>query len=202
MELGLYNAKYPFRKLIGGMLPFFKDISPNAISYLLLPVGAGIAQCYYFSDEGIPQLYLIAILLIGLRMFLGTMDGLVAEHFKKGSPSGEIINRLLPEISDVLYLLGLTLAKPEYLLPGIFAIVAAWLTTFSGLVGLAIKKPIQSVGPAGQTDRLAALILCSFLQYFSLRSGWDIDFLEIFLYWCSLGGVITVTLRLKRILHN
>ena len=48
---------------------------------------------------------------------------------------------------------------------------------------------MASQGPAGQTDRLAALILFSLLSpYF--------NWMHIFLIWCTIGGAATVILRL------
>lgn len=198
MDIGLYNLKYPFRKMIDGVLPLVKNVNPNTVSWLLIPVGIGIAYSYYIGANGAHWLYLVAIGLTFLRMFLGTLDGLMAEHFEKGSPAGEIINRLTPEICDVLYIAAITLAKPEWFLLGVGVLSIAWLTTFAGLVGLAINKPIQSVGPVGQTDRLAALLIFTLLAFFSEASGWGIDFIKIFLYWAIFGGLLTILLRLGR----
>ncbi len=197
MDIGLYKMKYPFRKLIMGVLPLVKDVNPNTVSWLLIPVGVAISGCYFFAAGGIPQLYLVAVGLTFLRMFLGTLDGLMAEHFQKSSPQGEIINRLTPEVCDCLCLLALSLGKTEWFLAGILALGIAWLTSFAGLIGLVAKQPIQSVGPVGQTDRLVALIVFSVLEYFSLLFAWGIDFIKIFLYWAILGGMVTIFLRLR-----
>src|SRR3989338_2856161 len=198
MDIGLYNMKYPVRKLISGALPLMKNVNPNTVSWLLIPVGMGIAVCYYFGAQGTPFLYICAILLTFLRMYLGTLDGLMAEHFKKGTPKGEMINRLTPELCDVMYLLALTLARPEWLLLGVGVLATAWLTTFAGLIGLTAQKKIQSVGPVGQADRLAALLLFTLLAYFSETKNWGIDFLMLFLLWCIVGGTVTIVLRLQR----
>ena len=202
MDIGLYNLKYPVRKLIAGVLPLVKDVDPNTVSWLMIPVGAGIAACYYFAAQGQTVLYLVAIALTFLRMYLGTLDGLMAEHYKKGTPKGEMINRLTPELCDVMYLLAVTLARPEWMLLGIWALAIAWLTTFSGLIGLTAQKKIQSVGPVGQTDRLAALLIFSLLAFFSDKFVWGIDFIRIFLIWAIAGGIFTIILRLKRHLGN
>ena len=47
MDLGLYNLKYPVRKMISGVLPRLADTDPNHISYTMLPVGLLIAACYW-----------------------------------------------------------------------------------------------------------------------------------------------------------
>jgi phosphatidylglycerophosphate synthase len=195
MDLGLYNLKYPARKLIGGALPALENVNPNAISWSLVPVGAATAACYYFAATGPAWLYLAGIGLIFLRMFLGTLDGLVAIHFQKGSPRGELVNRLAPELCDVMYMAALAVAHP---LPGIVALAVAWLTSFAGILGAVVGKPTQSVGPSGQTDRLAALQLLSLGACLWPR----IDFMLVFLWWVIAGGCLTVALRLYRHFRN
>lgn len=178
MNIGLYNVKYAARKWIEWILPLCRRLDPNWISLSLL-VPAGAAAWAYAAGRPF-----IGIFCILLRMFLGTLDGLVAERFQKGTPQGEIVNRLAPELADAALFAVFAWQDPLW---GIPALSMCWLTTFAGLVG---KKP-QSVGPAGQTDRLAALIVCSLLSpYF--------DWMRIFLIWCTIGGAATVVLRLKR----
>jgi phosphatidylglycerophosphate synthase len=198
MNLGLYNLKYPARRLIAGLLPRFSDTDPNHISWAMLPVGAAVAVCYSMGARGRPWLYLLAIMLLFVRMFLGTLDGLVATEYGRSSRSGEIVNRLAPELCDAAYLLALALARPSWLLPGTLALAAAWLTTFSGLVGATAGLPTQSIGPAGQTDRLAALQLASLLAFFGEAGGRHFDPLGLFLWWVAIGGGITVVLRLAK----
>jgi CDP-diacylglycerol--glycerol-3-phosphate 3-phosphatidyltransferase len=202
MDLGLYNLKYPARRLLTGLLPRFANTDPNHISWAMLPVGAGVAACVWFGAHGRPWLYLLAIALLFLRMFLGTLDGLVATQFGRSSKSGEIVNRLAPELCDAAYLLALALARPEWTLPGALALAAAWLTTFAGLVGATAGLPTQSVGPAGQTDRLAAVQVALLLAWLADPRGWHFDPLGLFLWWVALGGTLTVVLRLVRHLRG
>lgn len=201
MDLGLYNLKYGARRLISGVLPLLRNVDPNAISWCLLPVGAATAAVYWLAAQGRAWACLVGIGLVFLRMFLGTLDGLVAVHYRKGTPRGEIVNRLAPELCDVMLVATLALARPEWRIPGIGALALAWLTSFSGLIGAVVGKPTQSVGPVGQTDRLAALQVCSLAAFLAASFGWRVDFLEIFLWWTILGGVLTVVLRLYRSLR-
>ncbi|MFI4956498.1 MAG: CDP-alcohol phosphatidyltransferase family protein [Gammaproteobacteria bacterium] len=199
MAIGLYQLKYPVRRLIQGILPMCKNISPNLISSLLIPIGIVTAYCYLHAANGHPDFYLIAIALCVLRMFFGTLDGLVAEHFNKTGPVGEIMNRLTPEVADVMVMGAIACANPKWLVPGVIAMGMSWMITFSGLIGLLVEKPIQSVGPAGQTDRLVALCVFSLLAYLSSVYAWHVDFIAIFLYWVIIGGTLTVGLRLKKV---
>lgn len=198
MDIGLYNLKYPARRLIGGVLPRFERTDPNRVSWAMLPVGLAIAVCYALGAAGRPELYLLAVALMFARMFLGTLDGLIATTYGRSSKQGEIVNRLAPELCDAAYLVALALARPAWLLPGALALAAAWLVTFAGLVGATAGLPTQSVGPAGQTDRLALLQALSVAAWASDRFGWGVDFLRVFLWWVAAGGVLTVALRLSR----
>lgn len=198
MDIGLYQLKYPVRRLISGVLPRLEHVSPNAISWWLVPVGVVTAACLLLGARGHPGLWLAAIVLLFLRMFLGTLDGLVATHYGKATARGELVNRLAPELCDVLTLGALAAARPEWRLAGIGALGLAWLTSFAGLVGAVVGKPTQSVGPAGATDRLAALQAMLLLAFLSARLGWRVDFLLLFLWWVVAGGALTVVLRLAR----
>ena len=197
MDIGLYNFKYPFRKFINGLLPFFKDSDPNWISFWLIPIGIVTAVDYFYASA-FPFAYILGIILIFIRMVVGTMDGLVAVTYHKESPKGEMINRITPEIADVLLMLGIIFSKPDYYFVGILALAVCWTTSFAGLIGITANQKIQSVGPVGQTDRIAALILFSLLQYINLYLGYNIDFIWIFLWWCVFGGILTIAIRLYR----
>lgn len=167
------------------MLPAFVSVNPNLISFAMVPFGVAAAWCYSASY------FFYGSVCILLRMFLGTLDGLVAETCQKQTSRGEIINRLAPELCDAMLF---TAFAWKNLLWGVPALCAAWLTSFSGWIGLAVKKPVQSIGPAGQTDRLAALLLCSFCA-----AIWNfVDWMNIFLIWCTFGGIATSALRLYR----
>lgn len=83
MNIGLYNFKYPARKLIEWVLPFVRNVDPNAVSWSMLPIGFGIALCCYFGANGYPIFFICGLILMVLRMFLGTLDGLIAVRFNK-----------------------------------------------------------------------------------------------------------------------
>jgi len=201
MDLGLYKLKAPARRVIGAAVPLCQRVSPDLISWSIFPVGVATAAAYYFSDL-YPILLLAGIPPILLRMFLATLDGLVAETYRRSSPVGEIVNRLPPEICDALLLLAIALSSPVRMMPGTAALLTGWLTSFAGLIGLTAGRGIQSVGPVGQTDRLAALILFSACGYVATASGHSFDALWWFLIWCISGGCVTIVLRLWRTMRR
>ena len=203
MNIGLYHLKMPFRKLLIGLLPFCKEVDPNVISWCLLPVGLAMAVCYVLSFQvaGASSFLLLAIVLGFIRMIVATLDGLVAVTYNKSSIKGDLINRVTPELCDFMLYLALVFALRKFDLTGLLAIGLIWLTTFMGLLGSPSGLPVQSVGPVGQTDRLAALMLFSFLEYLSRSYSWGISFFDWFFYWLIIGGVITVSNRFYRSLQ-
>ncbi|MDG0817123.1 hypothetical protein [Bdellovibrio svalbardensis] len=199
MDIGLYLLKYPFRKVIGFLLPACENVDPNKISYALMPVGILMAAVYYYAMTGGPDFLFIVGGLLGLvRMVVATLDGLVAVHYKKSTVLGDILNRITPELCDMILIPTLVITKGLYPL-GAFVLLFAWAVPFFGLFGAPSGLAVQSVGPVGQTDRLAALMLCSLFQFFSIRFNWGLDFILYFFYWVIIGGTITLMIRFTRV---
>ena len=201
MEIGFYNAKYPFRKVLNFLLTYCKNTDPNHVSLALLPIGFLTALIYYFAPY-YAGLYWVGIILILLRMIVGTLDGMIAEHFNKQSAKGSIVNRITPEAADMMLMLAIIFAPPGYFKLGVLALILCWGISYAGLIGLVGGKEIQSVGPVGQTDRIIALMILSLLQFFSVHYYWHFDFMKLFLWWIILGGIVTITLRCYRILEH
>lgn len=193
MDLGLYELKYNLRTKLRIFLPYLKDTDPNTLSWSMLPIALLTAQLYLKAPEN-PTLYLYGLLLIFARMIVGTLDGMLAEEFNKQTPMGGIINRLVPEFSDLLLLGALAWAHSDRIELVVPALIIAHATSFLGLVGLVGDKPLQSVGPVGQTDRLVALAVISPIAAL-LPSA-----ITVFFYWIIFGGLITCGIRLSRLL--
>ena len=193
MDLGLYQLKYPVRRLIAGVLPLVRDVPPDAVSLAVLPVGLATAGCYAAAGRH-PALLAVGAGLIGLRMFLATLDGLMAVTFGKSTRRGELMNRLPAEASDLLLVIGVAVGTGRPWL-GLAATAACWAVSFAGLVGLTAAAPSQGVGPAGSTDRLAVLIGLSAVGLFV---GGSVPVMAGFLWWAVVGGTVTVGLRLGR----
>lgn len=196
MQIGLYLLKEPFRKFIKRLVPFCKNIHPNSISWSLLPLGI-LTGFLYLKANVCSEFYLLAILLLFLRMIVATLDGLVAETYQKQNAMGEILNRFVPELCDIILLLAIVSNQDRFKY-GSLVLGIAWLSSYTGLIGLVAKKPIQSVGPLGQTDRLATLMLFSLLEYLGLKFGWTFNFIVFFLYWTIIGGLLTCFNRFLR----
>lgn len=197
MNLGLYKAKFWFRKFIDFMLPYCKDIDPNLISYAVLPIGLLSGITLYYSNQFF-NLYLVTIVVLFLRMIVATLDGYVAQHYNKSTEKGEIINKYTPEVCDFFLMIGLILPNSEYYLIGLFVLIVSWAISFFGMIGHMIGRGGESIGPLGQTDRVVTVMVFCFLQYLSNIYGWKIDFIYYFLVWHVIGGTLTVLIRLSK----
>lgn len=194
MDLGLYELKYNLRTKLRVLLPLLKHVHPNTVSWSLLPIGLLTALLYSKAPES-PIFYLYGLIFILMRLVVGTLDGMLAEELNKQTPQGAIINRLTPEISDLLLLGALALNMPDKAHLTIPALLIAHMTSFLGLVGLTGEKAIQSVGPVGQTDRLVALAILSFFAAIFPSA------ILLFFYWIIFGGLVTCAIRLNRLLE-
>lgn len=198
MDLGLYNLKYPVRRALQGLLPRFRTTDPNTITWSVLPVGVATAACAWAGLRGANEAWAGAIALAFLRMFLTTLDGLVAQSYGRETRTGSLLNRVVPELCDVLLVGTLAATRPEWAWWGVAALAAGWLVTFAGLVGATVGLPPQSVGPVGQTDRLAAFQVAALVAAFEPMDGWSVQPMLVFLVWCACGGALTVVMRLRR----
>ncbi|PSB30315.1 CDP-alcohol phosphatidyltransferase family protein [Chlorogloea sp. CCALA 695] len=158
LDLGLYQAKYSLRALLR-KIPGIDRLSPNWLSCSTIIPGLATAYCLYQGW------WIGAVIAIASRMLLSTLDGLVAEEFDKTSPLGAYLNRLPGEITDLLIILGLF---PHGQLTWIITLIilTSWVQTF-GLLGLTAGSKTQSVGPCGQTDRLAIIAISCIVAAFN-----------------------------------
>jgi phosphatidylglycerophosphate synthase len=186
-DLGLYQAKYTLRALLI-KIPGISQLSPNLLSCSTFIPGIATAYCLYQGW------WIGAVIAIALRMLLSTLDGLVAEEFNKTSPLGAYINRLPGEITDLLIILGLF----PYIQFGwaiALIILTSWVQTF-GLLGLVAGGKTQSVGPCGQTDRLAIIAISCIVAAFGV-SVW-----QYVIPGMCIGCGLTVLLRIFRSIRD
>lgn len=197
MNLGLYKAKFWFRDIIKFMLPFFKNIDPNHISYAVVPVGIITGICYFYAP-GYEVLYLVGIFLLFIRIILATIDGHVAQYYNKSSEKGEIVNKYTPEICDFALMGGIIYSSSEYYGIGIAVLIISWAISFFGMLGHLIGKGGESIGPFGQTDRIVILMIFSLLAYIGGIKELDYDFIYYFLALHFVAGILTICIRLMK----
>lgn len=186
-DLGLYQTKYILRNALR-RIPGVGALSPNALSLLAIVPGL-LAVWFLFQGQ-----WLFALLSIMGRMIINTLDGLVAEEFNKKSNLGGYLNRLPGEFTDILIVLAFWPHAPFFWVLALI-ILTGWVQLF-GLLGLAAGGPTQSVGPCGQTDRLAIILLGCLLSL----AGFNVwpTLIPVMCVGCGL----TIALRIYRSIRD
>lgn len=195
MDIGFYRLKNKFREWMKIFLPHLKDADPNLLSWMILPVSFFTILFFVLARKQ-SVFYLLAIAFIFLRMVFATLDGYVAATFNKSTHRGEFLNRFVPELSDTLLLSSLLYMFHASLMLSCLVLITAWMSSYLGIVGAAVKAQTTSVGPVGQTDRLVALMFFSLGMFFNQILSLNLNFMKYFFYWCVLGGILTILNRL------
>jgi phosphatidylglycerophosphate synthase len=180
-DLGLYQAKHGLRRVLN-LIPGIEHLSPNAVSVSSLVPSALAA---YGLWQGLPVLLLLGI--VG-RMLLTTLDGLIAEGYGKKTRVGGYVNRIVAELGDVMLYLALALVVDAPW--GALVLGLAWLVNMFGVLGLVSQGSIQSVGPAGQTDRVVLVALYAVVRMFTPLS------------WTPLAQLLVVLMAITLVLRT
>jgi len=99
-------------------------------------------------------LWLLAALLVQLRLLANLLDGMVAIGRGIASPAGELFNEVPDRVSDSAVLLGLGIAAGSASL-GLAAALAAMATAYVRAVGKAAGAPSDFRGPMAKQHRMA-----------------------------------------------
>lgn len=197
MDIGLHRFRIIFREKLNFLLPFFKKMNPNFISFLILPTILLSIATFSWSKENI-HFYWLVIFLLLLRIVFASLDGHVAILRAQKTLSGEFFNRFFPELADILLFASLLSLYNVSLLVSVLFLGVAWMSSYLGLLGLLTKKEMILVGPFSQTDRMAFLIVFTFLEYFARLFEWDRSFIRYFFEFGIFAGGITVLNRIWR----
>lgn len=161
----LYALKPAFQ---GKLRPLVNQLAANGVTansvtilaaLMSIVAGAAIAILHEWR-----WLLLIPVVLF-VRMALNAVDGMLAREHGQSSTLGMYLN----EICDVVSDLALTLpfaVFPQFSAWGVIAFaVAAMLTEFAGVLGIAAGIGRNYAGPFGKSDRALALgvvaVLCA-----------------------------------------
>jgi CDP-diacylglycerol--glycerol-3-phosphate 3-phosphatidyltransferase len=182
-DVGLYQTKYAFRRWLD-RIPGVGRLEPNHVSIAsLVPSGLAAISLWFGWWP------LVALGILG-RMALTVMDGHLAEAYGKKTPIGPYVNRLPQEVGDItLFLALLPWADLHWVA---LLLGAAWLVNVSGVLPAMAGGSAQPVGPAGQPDRIAIVLVAAVIRTFV---GFDWTWVCILIVVLS---VPTVMLRVSR----
>jgi phosphatidylglycerophosphate synthase len=162
-------------------------VRPNHISI------ASVAAAALAGWSLVDGRYLVAALLIQLRLLCNLLDGMVAIEGGLRSASGEIYNDLPDRLSDAIVLLaaGYSLHWPEL---GWIASLLAILTAYVRVLGGACGLPQDFRGPMAKPQRMAVMTAGCILAPFDSRA------LALALMVIIAGSAITIVARVRTII--
>jgi hypothetical protein len=169
----------------------FTRTKPINIFLATLVLGLATALTYFFATY-LPSLYLLAILLMLSRMAFETLGDLVIAKHSTSTAFLANIQRITPELFDMLILIGIAMADSDYTILGLIAVCSCWATTFIQMITTS-PVPLKNI-LITQRYRYSILLIMAFLQCFSQELHLHIDFIYLFLIGLTL-------LQLRTIFH-
>ncbi|MER8370108.1 CDP-alcohol phosphatidyltransferase family protein [Mesorhizobium sp. M1348] len=98
---------------------------------------------------------LLMPLVLFMRMALNAIDGMLAREHGQASKLGMYLNELCDVVSDLALILAFAVIFPAW---GVVAFaIAAMITEFAGVLGIAAGTGRNYAGPFGKSDRALAL---------------------------------------------
>jgi len=193
----------PMSKRTAGFLARV-GISANTISSLSLLFGLGAGVCLAMtSTQAIARIWwLLAAMLILLRLLANMLDGMVAVETGKTSAVGELFNEVPDRISDVAIFIGAGFAAASSPHLGYAAAILALLVAYMRALGNQMGVIGLFIGPMSKQQRMFAIvIICLF--YASAPAAWQSLPLLIWGLWIiSLGALVTLIRRIRRIVKE
>jgi phosphatidylglycerophosphate synthase len=182
-----------------------RRVGANAISVAGMVAGllAGLAL---WSTAQAPAaavaLWLVAALLVQVRLVANMLDGMVAIGAGKASKLGELYNEIPDRVSDTAILVGLGYAAGGQTLLGYLAALGAMATAYVRSVGQAAGAGATFGGPMAKQQRMFVVTLCALYcavagPYIGGSPGPGVPAAALGLI--VAGTVLTAGLRLRRI---
>jgi CDP-diacylglycerol--glycerol-3-phosphate 3-phosphatidyltransferase len=163
-DAGLYTTKYAVRRWIDH-IPGVSRLEPNwvSVSSLLPSALAAVALWYGWWP--------LVILGIAGRMGVTVADGLIAESYGKRTRIGSYVNRLPQEVGDAALFFALFNRADALLVGSVLA--CAWVVNVMAILPALAGGSAQRVGPGGQPDRIAVVMVSAAIATF-LPLSWNL----------------------------
>ncbi|MER8783415.1 CDP-alcohol phosphatidyltransferase family protein [Mesorhizobium sp. M0664] len=129
-------------------------VTANQITLLAaaLSLAAGLAVAVLAGHRAV---FLLMPLVLFARMALNAIDGMLAREHGQASKLGMYLNELCDVVSDLALILAFAVIFPAW---GVVAFaIAAMITEFAGVLGIAAGTGRNYAGPFGKSDRALAL---------------------------------------------
>jgi phosphatidylglycerophosphate synthase len=183
-------------------------ITPNAISVAGMIAGltAGIVfACTSTTPHGW-LCFIVAAILVQLRLMANMLDGMVAVQTARASPGGELFNEVPDRISDAAILIGAGYAAGSQPELGYLAAIAAVFTAYVRAEGKVAGAHQEFCGPLAKPQRMF-LVTCAALYAGLAPTTWQPQIanwpgrstMAVMLLIIAVGAAFTAVRRLVRI---
>lgn len=140
-----------------------RSVSPNAIS--LAGMFAGIAAGAALAATAVPgwgrYAFVVAAVLMQLRLLANMLDGMVAVQCDKASSVGELFNEVPDRVSDTAAFVGAGYAAGSHPVLGFAAALLAVFIAYLRAEGKVAGAPQEFCGPMAKPQRVFLLtIMC------------------------------------------
>jgi phosphatidylglycerophosphate synthase len=178
-----------------------RGVSPDVISIasMVFAAGAGLSLIATSSNFSHRIWWILAAVLIVMRLLANMFDGMVAMETGKTSATGELFNEVPDRVSDVIIFVcaGFAASSSPRLgyITAILAVFIAYLRALGNHIGV---SQLFS-GPMAKSQRMFMLVaLC--LYNAIIPAGWQVPALLTWgLFVIGVGCVITIVRRLQHI---
>lgn len=180
-------------------------VSPNAISTVGMIAGLVGGVVFALTPHWPLPCFLVAAVLVQLRLLANMLDGMVAVSTGKASPVGELFNEVPDRISDAAFLIGAGYALGGDPLAAYLATIGALLTAYIRAEGKVAGAPQDFSGPMAKPQRMFTLTVASLytaLAPAAWQAPWCGGTMALALWVIAVGAILTFIRRLVRIVRH
>jgi CDP-diacylglycerol---glycerol-3-phosphate 3-phosphatidyltransferase len=198
--VGIYGIKPWFQRRLQPLVPLLSGVHPDVLTWSALVLSLVAGSLLYSATPEQAWMAILVVPLLGGRLALNALDGMVAKQTGKARAAGEVINELCDRLSDVAIFLPLAFradVRPQLVL---LAIVSMLIVSFTGVLGKAVGAERVYAGVLGKADRMIWL-MAACLGYACVREQQVMGF-TVFEVLCVMFvplASLTLLQRLNRI---
>ncbi len=165
-----------------------KPITLSLSGLVFAIVSAGL----YLAAANVPELIILAAVVLLVSGFFDAIDGAVARASGKVTAFGAFTDSMLDRIEDAAIIVGMTLAGFMDVLLGMLLLLSSYLVSYSRARAEGLGVEMKGVGLFERAERILVLFAASIAEYFLPRA--------IMLLSAALIA-INVLVIIQRVLH-
>lgn len=196
------------QRLADWLIAHGKSANEISVAGLAFAVVAGACFVATAWANASPWLWLLGALLIQMRLLANMLDGMVALATETQSRLGEIFNEVPDRFADIAVLVGLGYAYGGTKWLGWAVALAAVLTAYLRVAGVAAGAPADFRGPMAKPHRMFAAtvgaVLCAamaFTHHDYALAAWGLGLPTVTLIVIGVGSLMTAWRRGARLLQ-